>query len=576
MNRRTIAALIFVAGLGVSLADAAPPALDYVPKGAIMVAAVDNVGQLGGNVQGLVESLGMDEVAQNIAMGTMMMGGMGVKPDGSAALVILDGDLELIQQGQGPIALIAEFADYDAFITNFGGDAGADIAEFSMNGQAAFARRLGNGFVAVGPDRATVGSIAAAGGNGRALAAWSGAVGREISDDSNIVLMCDVQACKPLLADGMERMEEGLAQAAQMGGEQGAMGAALARMVVESFLRDARVGLIGMHIDETGVALDIAAQFEEGSELAGFFADAGDANGLLGHLPQVPVLLAAAFDSSHPGVRQIIANLGEMRREHSPDAAPNQMLEMLASADGGAIVIGNSAALLSGGLFSNSALYLKTDAPAGVLEANEGALAAANGLQQPGMTMKTTYTRDALSVAGASVDSWTVGMQLDPDSPMAQQMQMGMMGLFGPTGGPSGYMAEIDGGVVGTLSQNRRLLETAINAARGGDGLADRAEMKAASSNLRGNNIAELYVGVGNILSTVTSVMGMMGMAMDVDIPANVGSVPLAVGSMEGGVRIRTFVPTNVIVTVSELAAYFQAMQGGGGGGQEWEDDSGF
>lgn len=577
MTRRTIAALLLVTGSCVGFAQAAPPALDYVPHGAIMVASVDNVGQLGGNIQALVESLGMDEVAQNIAMGTMMMGGMGVKPDGSAALVIMDGDLDAIQQGQGPVALIAEFTDYDAFITNFGGDPDADIAEFEMNGQPAFARELGNGFVAIGPDKATLEAIDSEGGHGDALAEWSGAVGREISDDSNLVLMADIQACKPLLGDATDRMNEGLAQAEEMGGEQGAFGAAIARTFVDSFLRDGRVGLIGMHIDESGVAIDIAAQFEEGSELAGFFAKEGDANGLLGHLPQVPILLAAAFDSSHPGVQKIIANIGAMRQEMIADAAPSQMLGMLASADGGAVVIGNSAALLSGGLFSNSAVYLKTEEPARVMDANQEALAAVNGMEQQGTTMKTTYTENALTVAGAPVDSWSVAMQLDPDSPMAQQMQMGLMGLFGPAGGPSGYMAQIEGGVVGTLSQNRRLLETAINAARAGNGLSDHADMVAATENLRGHNIAEFYVGVGNILNTVTSVMGMMGMEMDVQIPEDIGSVPLAIGSNDGGVRIRTFLPTNVIVTVSELAAYFQQMRGGGEpDGQGGGDDTGF
>jgi len=579
MTRRTTILALAAGAALTSSTLAAPPALDFVPKGAVMVAAVDNVGELGGNVQALVEALGMDEVAQNIAMGTMMMGGMGVKADGSAALVIMSADMEALQSGRGAIALIAEFTDYNAFITNFGGDPEADIASFEMNGSPAFARRLSNGFVAVGPDQDTIESIDDEGGQGEALAEWSGNVGSTISDDCNLVLMCDIQACKEMLGeDFMTKFDEGLAQAEQMGGEQGVMGAQIARTFVESFLRDGRVGLIGLRIDDAGVAIDIAAQFEDDSELAGFFADEGDANGLLGHLPSVPVLLAGAFDTSHPGVQKIIANLGALRQEMLSDAAPSQIMEMLKAADGGAIVIGNSAALLSGGLFSNTAMYLETNEPEQVLEANEEALAAANGQDNQGMTMRTTYTPDALTVAGAPVDSWTMAMEMDPDSPMASQMQMGLMGLFGASGGPAGYMAEIESGVVGTMSQNRRLLETAINAARNGNGLSEHADIAGVSENIPSGNIAELYIGVGNILNTVTSVMGMMGQDMDVEIPENVGSVPVAIGSLNGGVRIRTFLPTNVIITVSELAAYFQAMQGGGAGFEDEaaDDDSGF
>jgi hypothetical protein len=580
MTRRPLC-LTLLAGLATTAAHAAPPALDHVPQGAVMVAAVDNVGELGARLQALIERLGMDDAAQQVSMATMTIGGFGVKPEGSAAIVVMDGDLEALESGQGPIALIAEFTDYNAFISNFGGDPEADVAEFSMQGSPAFARDLGGGWVALGPDRATIEGIEAGGGDADALGRWAGAIGRDIADESNLVVMFDFQAMKPMLEEGMQGIEDGLAEAEAMGGAQGAMGADIARGFVDSFMRDARVGVIGMHIDDSGVAIDMAAQFQDGSDLAGYFQDEGNASGLMGRLPKVPVLFAAAFDSSHAGVQKVIAQLGELRERMLPDAPPNQLMEMLSSADGGAVVIGNSPALLSGGIFSNSALYLATDQPARVMEANEDALAASDGLEQPGMTMQTAYNHNALTVAGAEVDSWSISMELDPDSPMAQQMSMGLMGLFGPTGGPSGYMAEIDGGVVGTLSQNRRLLETAINAARAGNGLSEGEEIGQAAANLRDGNIAELYIGVGNILSTVTSVMGMMGMDMDVDIPQDIGAVPLAIGSMDGGVRIRTFLPTDVIVTVSELSAYFQQMQGGMNpmGADEWEeneDDSGF
>lgn len=576
MNSRTIATFTIAAGLGVSITHAAPPALDYVPEGAIMVAAVDDLGRLGGNMRKLLVALGLDDAAQSVGMGTMMMGGMGVKPSGSGAMFVMDGDLGALQQGQGPVAVIVEMTDYDTFITNFGGDPAAAVARFNLNGTPAFSRRLENGFVALGPDRATVEAIQAAGGRAGAVARWSGAVGRDVTADSNIVLMADMQALRPFLDEGMDRFNDGLEQARRFGGDQAAAGAGLARTVVETFMRDASIGVIGLNVGESGVAIDIAAQFEEGSELAGYFARRGEAGGMLARLPQVPVLLAAAFDSSHPGVRRIVSNLAEFQQQLTPGAPPNQVFSMVQAADGGAIVIGNSAALLSGGLFSNSALYLKTGEPRRVLDANAEALRQADGAEQQGMTMRTSYRQGALTVAGVPVDSWSAGMQLDPDAPGSAQAQMAIMAIFGPTGGPSGYMAGIDGGVVGTLSQNRRLLETAINAARAGDGLSSHPQMREATANMRPGSIAEIYIGLGNILSTVTSAMGMFGMDLDVDIPDDIGNVPLAIGANNGGVRVRTFLSTNVLVTVSELVGYFQAMQGMGGGMDWGMDDGGF
>lgn len=555
---------------------AAPPSLDYVPRGATMVAAVDNVGALGGNLTDLLAMLGLDEAAQNVSMGMMMMGGMGVDPEGSMAIVIMTDDLESLQAGDGAMAVIGEMTDYEAFVGNFGGDPDADIAEFDMQGQTAFARRLSNGFVAFGPHRATVESISARGGGARALGEWSGEVGTEIADDANLVLMADIQAFKPLLEENMDEFYDGLEQGAQMGGDQGALGAEIVRTVVETFLSDARAGLIGLHLDDTGVAIDIAAQFDEDSELGGMFAERGDAGSLMAHLPTVPVLFAGAFDTSHPGVRAIVGNIMALRQEMMPDAPASGALEMFRNADGGAFVIGNSAALLSGGLFSNSAFYMASSNPERFMAANAEGILATNGVEQQGVTMRSQYNEDALEVAGASVDSWSVRMQLDPNNPMAQQAQMAMMGIFGPGGGPQGYIAPVDGGVVGTLSQNRRLMETSINAARAGNGLGESDEIADAASNLRGGNIAELYIGIGNILNTATSVMGMMGQDLDIDVPRDLGSVPVSVGAIDGGVRIRTFVPTDVIVTTSEIAKYVQQLQGGMAPGRGGRDDAGF
>ncbi len=91
-------------------------------------------------------------------------------------------------------------------------------------------------------------------------------------------------------------------------------------------------------------------------------------------------------------------------------------------------------------------------------------------------------------VAGVKVDSFEARMAPDPTSPLAGPM--GPM-LWGPSGGPSGYIAKVDGGVLMTLSKNSTLMGSALASAKGEKSLGQEKVLSQVSGMLPKGRVAE-------------------------------------------------------------------------------------
>jgi hypothetical protein len=151
------------------------------------------------------------------------------------------------------------------------------------------------------------------------------------------------------------------------------------------------------------------------------------------------------------------------------------------------------------------------------------------------------------------------------------QMQQATMMMWGPSGGPSGYIATTKNGYVQTFSQNGDLTGKAIAAADAGNGLGAGERLAAAAANLPKDRSLEAYVGVKDILDTVTMFMGMMGMQMEQPVPEKI--TPIAMGGVmgDGGMFLRTYAPASTIKTIAEMIP-----QQGGGGADGMDDDAEF
>jgi hypothetical protein len=152
-------------------------------------------------------------------------------------------------------------------------------------------------------------------------------------------------------------------------------------------------------------------------------------------------------------------------------------------------------------------------------------------------------------------------MEIDPNAPTAMQAQQVQMMMFGAQGGPGGFLATIDKGVVMTMSQNTPLMTSALESALGKKGLGDNADVKSAGDRLPADRTFELFIGVRAIIDMVGGfVPGLAEKA-----PATLPPIALGAVTSDGGTHLRIYVPVQVIKTLKSL--------GDGMGGQEGEGE---
>lgn len=552
---------------------ALPAALDRVPQNAAAFAGIGNLSEFQGEALNLVTALNIDDAMGGLQLAGMMLGTPGLDEERSAAVAFMagpDGQLDF-ESDVPPMVLVLPVSNFSEFVGAFGGEAQQGVMPLNMMGGEVFIKNLAGDYAAMSPDRAILASFEGASGNLAGLKTRLGNVGNRVADDSDMFFAIDVQQIGDQIVEGAEGFKEQMDMMAMMMGEQAQgmdqMGTAAVDFA-KMFVRDGSVGVMGVDLDDMGVAMDFAAQFKDGTELANMFNAGGNARSLLNHVPGGDFLFALAMDSSSPGVKETFGKLAEFTTAMNPGGAmgPMDFGKMIQDQDGTAFVMGNPPAVMMGGLLANTVQFSKSKNPEQTIAQAQQMMTEMNGMTQQGMTFNTSYTNDTTTVEGVSVDSWSMQMKFDPSDPAAQQAQMGTMMIFGPAGGPSGYYAAIENGVVTTFAQNQPVLATAIKAARAGNGLGSEAGIAGVAERLGENNVVEGYIGVASIAQQIQGVMAMMGGGPQFNVPANLQPVGMAASMSGGGAHMRLFVPQGVIKMATELAN--QAGGGGGDGGE--------
>lgn len=552
---------------------ALPQALDRVPTGAAAFVGIENLREFQTEALGLATALNMQQAIQPLQLAGMMLNTQGLNRDGSAAIAFMagpDGQLDF-EAEMPPMVLVLPVSDFAAFVGQFGGQAGQGVLPLNLMNNEVFIKDLEGDYAAMSPSRALLDGFAGNSGNLAGIKSRLGNVGNRVADDSDMFFAIDVQQISGQLTQAAEGFKQQMDMMAMMMGDQAQgmdqMGSAAVDFA-EMFVRDGSVAIMGLALDGDGVGMDFAAQFKQGTELANMFDAEGSARSLLNHVPGNDFLFAFAIDSSSAKVKQLFGELAEfgaaMNQGMGMGMGPMDLSKMVQSQDGMAFVMGNPPAIMMGGLFANTVQFTKTSNPAESLAQAKTMMAEMNGMAQQGMTFNTRYTDNVSTVEGVKVDGWSMTMQFDQSDPAAQQAQMGVMMIFGPAGGPSGYYAAVDNGLITTFVQSQPLMTTAINAARNGNGLGKSAEITSVSEHLGSGNIVEGYIGVRSIAQQLQGVMAMMGGGgPQMNIPADLKPLGMAASMSDGGAHTRIFVPQGVIKMAAELAA--QANQGMGG-----------
>lgn len=563
--RGLVAATGAAIGLLAASAQALPPVLDRVPADALVVITTPSLDRLEKSSAALTGALNLPLPVPSLGDALSMAGfDEGLDSSKSAAIVFVAGDMEAEVP---PIVVLLPTDNYANLVGNFG-EAAAGVTEVMINGEPAYFRDIGGGYAVMSPMKELAEGFEGKAGNAGAHQAALGESNRAIADNADLLIIANIEAIRPLAEPKLEEaFDEMLAATplAMMGPGGPDMGAA--RESLTAFLQQGRTAVVGLKADGAGLSIDMGAQFIEGSDLAGTFARGGDAGSLLGKLPKQPYYVAVAADFTTPGMKRIFKNMMEMNRRQmeelaGDDAPPPMMMIAPEELDGMAMMVGASpGAMMGAGVLVNTVAYSKTPDPAGMLAKMRESMAEFDGAEFQGMTYAATYTQGATTVNGTAVDGWDVkiggGEMADPQ--VAQMMAM----VFGPAGGPSGYVAAANGGVVQTFSKNSVLMGAALNAAKDpGAGLGAEATVSQVAQRLPGNRLVEGYVGMKSILDMVKMFGAMFG-APPMNVPAELPPVGFAVTGGGGASRISVFVPAPVMRTTSDIIQAFQEAAGG-------------
>jgi hypothetical protein len=182
--------------------------------------------------------------------------------------------------------------------------------------------------------------------------------------------------------------------------------------------------------------------------------------------------------------------------------------------------------------------------------------------------MKMTYTANAKTVDGVTLNQMSTSFGAQPGQPMnAQQAQMQQMMTFmyGP-GGLNAYAGAVDDKhVVSAAGANDQLLAKLIASAKAGtDTLSQSPGVAATAKNLPPTRVAAFYVGLDQIATTVANYAKAFGMPINFQVPADLPPVGFTFGSDGNALRGDWHVPTQTVqsLVAAGMQAYMQ-MQGG-------------
>lgn len=554
--------LIVSAGATLGLAAAAlamPPVLEKAPADAAIVFVVPNPDRLHKSMQSLGTAVESPLPVPALADAMAMLGiHGGVATDKSMAIIAMSLDDAAADAGgeeeEPPMLMLIPVTSFADFLGNFDAKPGAEgaLVEFETQGMPGFARDIGGGYAAMSTDRALVENYKP--GN-NTLKADMGPLGEKLADTSDVVVVMNIGAAMPAIKAAAARAGEGLGdQMAMMGVDADAAAEnPLAQWVSQRMMEDAKVLVGGIKAGGLGVSLEMAASFKEGSMMSEVFATGGNSNALMGKLPNAPFLLAGALDTAAPGVKKFFKAVADKAKETGAAEDPGLFSNAMTDTDGQSFTIGMSPTMLmGGGVLTNTVQYTKTANPDGAINSIKTDLGALNGKTIEGMTYEFVYKDGGGKVGETTVDSWQLKIQADGSDPMAMQS---MAMIFGPSGGPGGYLSKVDGGLIRTYARNSKLMGDAMAAANGGAGLASDAALSQVAGQMPSGRMAEAYIGIKNIFDMVLPMAAMFGVQIDpADLPETLPPIGLSIGGGGGSAHLSVYLPAPVIKSVMTIA----------------------
>ncbi len=564
--QHTLGAGFLAAGLlTASAASAAlPAALDRVPTDALAVVVSPSVDRLDKNAAALLTAIEMPTVTSPAQLLSVVGLSRGVDTTKPVALVLTAGNMG----GDVPPALLLlPVSDYAAVAGSLSAaDTTGKISAGTAAGEAVFIKKIDGGYAALSPMRSVLENFTGDTGMLAAHEKALGAMGVSVVENSDAALIANIPALAPMIEPGMEQLKGQLGALTMM---QGGMAQGLTDspldMAMQNFVRDAKVGVLGLKATGMGLTASLAATFKEGSELAKIFEGGGDSTPLLKKLPDVPFLLAYAVDLSSPVARTIIGNTNNLRAttEGPMPAVTPGMAAFIDSLSGQSGMIMPNPAGFMGGLLARGVAYYASPTPDALVNQFNTIVTDLNGKTINGQTFSGVFNADSTKIGAQTVSGYSLRMKAAPGS-----MAAGLEGaMYGPTGGPSGFIAKTGAGVVVTTTPDQSLMSITLAASEGKNTLNANRMLSQVQSNLPGKRIFEAYISPRPILDQATPFLAMMGQPLDAAaIPAEIPPVGMSISADGGSMRFDAFIPAPVIKTGISIAQSLQGLMPQRGG----------
>jgi len=492
-----------------------------------------------------------------------------------------------------PVLAFIPVTDYNAWIGSFNAQPVADTNLSTINfgqkfgndnGEVWYARSAGS-FAVLGMSKNLVTEYSKGNGN---IGKWQEVVGRlgeGIMENCDIAALVDFDGLQDQIKEGMNQSFEEMDNNFEnipAGAMQGMDPEQLQKMMqayrhtANMMVDELRAGAFGIRYGAEGIAIDGAVQWVENGEMAAMIPGTnGKTRNVLNRMQNQPFMFAAAGDLSGFNMEKIMSIFMDAMPEQMTMGMGNIGTDMWKHTDGFAMAMYPSPAGLMGGLF-NSMGFIYTGDGKALRTDMKNMMDGLNGKEVQGIKYTTTYQDNAKTIAGVSVDSWSMSFDGPPE--VAQQLNQSMMMIYGPAG-PGGLIATLDDGIVMTMSKNSKLLEALIKSAKANDGLGNNKYVKAVDGILSANPSAAFYIGPGAILKQVGPMASMFlpGLTFDDE---TLGSIPPIAGSMsitKAGIQGTFAIPAPTIKTGMKIYNDFQQArvmnEGNQGNGKDEDPD---
>lgn len=533
--RRAMSGLVTTAMLATA-ADAAPAILDRIPAASgpiLAVSSLKTLDQNAGQLMAAIEFPAADSISELL---TVMGLADGLNMNGSAAAV-WPRDAVAEALGGGRVLMLIPTTPDGRFLASLNAKPEGDLLRLDYNGATYYARALEPALLAISASREVVSGFALEKGRSAERLAALGLRGRTIADEADILLLASGDGVRPVLDLAMTPIRQMLASASMvMGRPTGGAPEEMSRDFVDRVVDQTRAAIIGLRTGPLGVRLDLVAEFEEGSELAGLTAGHHDSPDLISAMPRREYLLLASTNLGHPVMRALIGDA--IAKPADATEQPVDPLRIMQAMDAGAVAMyAPAGALLTEGVLTSTVVTWKAEQPTHAARAFRRLLettAPTGGkAADPAGSAGFSFTPGALTLADTAIDSWTVWP--DPKRPGASNPF-----LTGQTPGLRGYIATSGTRGFITTGHNQSLLADSIRP-RPGQTLGDDVMLTQINEMLPSRAAIRWAINLRPLLQQAAPMIRMFTrseLELPDELPPVAGALALEDGGLHGGMYL--------------------------------------